>query len=160
MSGMAEAPSISLQANEKRIARSEELKPRLGERVRVTVYNVRLTATLHDLARSLGSPRSAAEGQAGAHGTTRTIFMTRYGRMTRLFAAAGMVALVAACDENRRGVDAPPPASLAELEGVSELPYAEPARVQSYAPDQAYPYAERAYGLQRAFLSDQQQQRS
>jgi hypothetical protein len=77
--------------------------------------------------------------------------MTRYGRMTRLFAAAGMAALVAACDENRRGVDAPPPAPLAELEGVSALPYAEPAQVQYYEPERAYPYAERAYGVQRAF---------
>jgi len=77
--------------------------------------------------------------------------MTRYGRMTRLFAAAGMVALVAACDENRRGVDAPPPAPLAELEGVSELSYAEPAQVRYYEPERAYPYAERAYGVQRAF---------
>ena len=77
--------------------------------------------------------------------------MTRYGRTVRLFAAAAIGALVAACDENPRGVNAPPPAPLAELEGVSELPYAEPAQVQYYEPDEAYPYAERAYGLQRAF---------
>jgi len=77
--------------------------------------------------------------------------MTRYGRMARHWAAAGIVALAAACDDSRRGVDAPPPPPLAELEGVAELPYAEPARVQYYEPERAYPYAERAYGMQRAF---------
>jgi len=76
--------------------------------------------------------------------------MTRFGLKARL-AAAGAVALaLAACDERGGRVDAPEPPSLAELSAASELPYAEPARVDYRAPAQSYAWAERAYGLQRA----------
>lgn len=76
--------------------------------------------------------------------------MTRFGLRTRL-AAAGAVALaLAACDDRGGRVDAPEPPSLAELSAASELPYAEPARVDYRAPDESYAWAERAYGLQRA----------
>jgi hypothetical protein len=77
--------------------------------------------------------------------------MTRYGRMARLFAAAGLVALVAACDDNRPAIAAPPPGAAAPSDGLSGLPDAPPAQVQYAEPEQAYPLAERAYGVQRAF---------
>lgn len=76
--------------------------------------------------------------------------MTRYARRMRLLSAAAMVVVVAACDDRAGTVDAPPPAPLAELEGASSLPYAEPARVQYYEPERGYQWAERAYGLQRS----------
>jgi hypothetical protein len=76
--------------------------------------------------------------------------MIRLGLKARL-AAAGAVALaLAACDDRGGRVDAPEPPSLADLSAMSELPYAEAARVDYRPPAQGYAWAERAYGLQRA----------
>ncbi|HEY0650861.1 hypothetical protein [Phenylobacterium sp.] len=77
--------------------------------------------------------------------------MQRYGLKARLAAAAAMAVLIAGCEERNRPIDAPQPASLADMEAVSELPYAEPARVEYYEPARGYQWAERAYGLQRTF---------
>lgn len=73
-------------------------------------------------------------------------------RTVLMAAASAMVLGLAACDENGRArVDAPEPAPLAELTAeAADLPFAEPAPVEVYAPDQGYRWAERAYGLQRA----------
>lgn len=76
--------------------------------------------------------------------------MERFARKARLLTAAATALMVVACDD-RRAVDAPPPAPLAELQGLSELPYAEPAQVDYAESGEAYAYAERAYGVQRAF---------
>jgi len=76
--------------------------------------------------------------------------MTNFGPKARL-AAAGAVALaLAACDDRGGRVDAPEPAPLADLSAMEALPYAEPARVAYREPAEAYAWAERAYGLQRA----------
>lgn len=77
--------------------------------------------------------------------------MQRYGLNARLAAAAATMVLVAGCEDRGRPIDAPQPASLAELEGATELPYAEPSQVSYYEPERGYPWAERAYGLQRTF---------
>jgi len=77
--------------------------------------------------------------------------MQRYGLKARLAAAAAMAVLIAGCEERNRPIDAPQPASLADLETAAELPYAEPARVDYYEPSRGYQWAERAYGLQRTF---------
>lgn len=77
--------------------------------------------------------------------------MNRSGRAMRFLTAAAVGVLAAACREDNRRVDAPPPASLAELEAAADLPYAEPAQVSYYAPERGYQWAERAYGLQRTF---------
>ena len=62
-----------------------------------------------------------------------------------------MALTLAACgDKSPAEVDAPEPASLAEMGGMTQLPEAPPAPVGDYAPAAAYPLAERAYGLQRA----------
>lgn len=77
--------------------------------------------------------------------------MQRYGPKARLAAAAAMAVLIVGCEDRTRPIDAPQPASLADLEAVSELPYAEPAQVDYYEPARGYQWAERAYGLQRTF---------
>jgi len=76
--------------------------------------------------------------------------MTRFGLKGRLAAAAAMALALQACDDRGARIDAPEPASLADLSAMNELPYAEPARVDYRAPSQGYAWAERAYGLQRA----------
>lgn len=76
--------------------------------------------------------------------------MIRLGLKARLTAAAAGALALAACDDRAGRVDAPEPASLADLSAMSELPYAEPARVDYRPPAQGYAWAERAYGLQRA----------
>lgn len=76
--------------------------------------------------------------------------MTRFGLNVRLAAAGAMALALAACDDHSGRVDAPEPASLADLSAMDALPYAEPARVEYQAPAQGYAWAERAYGLQRA----------
>lgn len=71
-------------------------------------------------------------------------------RIALLAAASAMALSLAACDDDGR-IDAPAPAPLAELTTeATDLPFAEPAPVEVYAPDQGYRWAERAYGLQRA----------
>lgn len=76
--------------------------------------------------------------------------MTRFGSKARLAAAAAMAMALQACDDRGGPVDAPQPPSLADMAAMSELPYAEPARIDYRDPSQGYAWAERAYGLQRA----------
>ena len=77
--------------------------------------------------------------------------------MTRFAPTLGLAALSAAlglsaCDDQRQArIDAPEPEPLAYLAAAAELPYAEPAPVDWQPPQQGYRWAERAYGLQRAF---------
>src|SRR5688572_8023164 len=77
-------------------------------------------------------------------------------RRLSMLAAAGLAALaLAGCDEDERTAriavpDPTPPALLAyNLDGG--LPYADPAPVGWYGPERGYRWAERAYGMQRAF---------
>ncbi|WP_296594796.1 hypothetical protein [Phenylobacterium sp.] len=76
--------------------------------------------------------------------------MTRFGLKARLAAAAALALILQACDDRGGRVDAPEPPSLADMAAMSDLPYAEPARVDYREPAQGYAWAERAYGLQRA----------
>lgn len=72
-----------------------------------------------------------------------------------MLGAAGLAALaLAACREDERSAriavpDPTPPALLATHDGG--LPYADPATVNWHEPERGYAWAERAYGLQRAF---------
>ena len=74
-----------------------------------------------------------------------TVFRTR----ASLAAATAMALALSACDDRRSArVDAPEPTSLAAF---ADLPVAAPSPVQRYEPARGYQWAERAYGLQRAF---------
>jgi hypothetical protein len=77
--------------------------------------------------------------------------MTRFA--PTLLAATSALALgLAACDDRGSRIDAPEPEPLAQLSTpVAELPYAEPAPVSWAPPSRGYQWAERAYGMQRAF---------
>jgi hypothetical protein len=78
--------------------------------------------------------------------------MTRFVPSLGLAAASAIALAAGACkDQGSARVDAPEPEPLAYLAAASELPYAEPAPVRWSAPQRGYQWAERSYGLQRAF---------
>jgi len=78
--------------------------------------------------------------------------MTRFAP-TLLVATSALALALAACeDRGSARIDAPEPEPLAQLSASAvELPYAQPAPVSWAPPARGYQWAERAYGMQRAF---------
>ena len=77
----------------------------------------------------------------------------RIWKITLVAASSAAALSLAACKEEygAQRIAVPDPAPAAFLSAPMGLPYAEPAPVQWYAPEQGYAWAERAYGMQRAF---------
>lgn len=79
--------------------------------------------------------------------------MTAFKLKTTLVAASSILAIgVAGCREDQTAAIAvPDPTPAAFIAGPAGLPDAPPAPVNWYGPDEGYRWAERAYGMQRAF---------